>query len=369
MKKKTVLILGNSRLVVFGFRGELIRRLIKENYRVVVSFPNGPFGNGDFESKQFGCEFIESKIDRRGTNPFRDLKLLLQYIKLIHKVNPTVVLAYTVKCDIYGGIACRILRKDFYPNITGLGKGLAEGGLIEFITKLLYKLSIKNACCVFFQNNEDQKYFEKNIKYSKGIVLPGSGVNLASHPIIPYPEGSCTVFTFIGRIMQAKGIDQFISAASYLKGKYSDIVEFHVCGYCEENYMAVMKELDKKGIIKYHGLVNDTSPYEAISHCIVLPSFHPEGMSNVLLEGAAAARPLITTRNAGCQETVNDGLTGYLVKEKDSKDLIEKMEAFIKLPYSQKKQMGLKGREKMEKEFDRNLVVDMYIKEIERNAK
>ncbi|WP_137655287.1 glycosyltransferase family 4 protein, partial [Bifidobacterium moukalabense] len=362
-KPQTILILGNSRLVVFGFRGELIKRLIDEGYRVVVSFPNGPFGQGEQESKQYGCEFIETEVDRRGTNPLRDLSLLRQYIHLIRKIDPDLVFTYTVKCDVYGGIACRLFHKDHFPNITGLGKGLSEGGVITAVTKFLYRISTKKSCCVFFQNSSDKSYFDKNIEYKRGTVLPGSGVNLDDHMPLPYPDTTNIIFTFIGRVMRAKGIEQFIDAATFLKKKYHS-VEFHICGYCEEDYKSEMERLNAEGVIVYHGLVKDTTPYEEISHCIVLPSFHPEGVSNVLLEGAAAARPLITTDRPGCRETVDDGVSGYLVREKDSKDLIDKMEMFLDLSESQKKEMGRRGREKMEREFDRNIIVNAYLGEI-----
>ena len=125
----------------------------------------------------------------------------------------------------------------------------------------------------------------------------------------------------------------------------------------------IQKEQDE-GIIKYHGLVNNIMDYEEKSHCIVLPTFHPEGVSNVLLEAAACARPIITTNRSGCRETVDDGKTGYLIREKDSNDLIEKMKLFLELNNEERRNMGIKGRSKIEKEFDRQIVVENYIKEI-----
>ena len=82
---KKILFLGNSKLTVFGFRGELIEELIKQQYEVVTVFPNGPFGEGEEISKEYGCKYIQIDMDRRGTNPFGDLKLLKQYIDIIKK--------------------------------------------------------------------------------------------------------------------------------------------------------------------------------------------------------------------------------------------------------------------------------------------
>ena len=361
---KTILILGNSRLVVFGFRGELIQALVKQGYNVVVSFPNGPFGQGEEESKKYGCKFVETKIDRRGKNPLKDLLLLKKYISLIREYSPYAVLAFTVKCDIYGGIACRINDTTFIPNITGLGKALAEGGFVATITKFLYTIAVRKAKCVFFQNESDKKYFDDNIKYRSGIVLPGSGVNLNKFKVLPYPQDNKIVFTYIARVMKAKGIEEFITAAKYFK-QHSKKIEFHVCGYCEEDYKGIMKQLDDDGIIKYHGMVKDVIPYEKQSNCIVLPSFHPEGISNVLLEAAASGRPIITTDHPGCRETVTDKKTGFLVKPHDSQDLIKVMEIFVGLTKKEQEIMGVAGRKKMEKEFDREIVVNAYLRSLE----
>lgn len=363
--KKKVLILGNSHLVVFKFRGELIEELVKQNYDVYVCFPNGPFGDGEESAKKYGCHFIEIPMERRGTNPVKDLQLIKNYFLIIKKTKPDMVLAYTVKPDVYGGIVCRILQIPFMPNITGLGKGLDEKGLIQKITVFLYKLAVKKSSCVFFQNNNDKAFFDAaGIKYEKGIVLPGSGVNLEKFKPLPYPEKNEPVrFIYVARVMKAKGIEQYLDAAHEIKKMYPD-TEFHICGYCEEDYKKILAEKSRNKEIIYHGLVDDVQKYEESCHCVVLPSFHPEGISNVLLEGAACARPLITTDHAGCRETVTDRVTGYIVIQQDSMDLIDKMRKFIELPYDSKKRMGEEGRRKIEMEFDRKTVVDAYSKEI-----
>lgn len=178
---------------------------------------------------------------------------------------------------------------------------------------------------------------------------------------LKYPNDNIIRFIYIARIMKAKGIDEYLEAARYISKKYNN-VEFHVCGYCEENYQNIIEKEQKNNVIIYHGLVEDVIQYERNCHCVVLPSYHPEGISNVLLEAAALARPIITTNRIGCKETVDDGINGYLINEKNSKDLIDKMIKFMKLTYSEKKEMGLKGRKKVEKEFDRNVVINEYLK-------
>ncbi|MEL7660877.1 glycosyltransferase family 4 protein [Acetobacterium wieringae] len=366
-QNKKILILGNSHLVVFKFRGELIQELINIGHDVWVCFPNGPFGEGSETAKLYGCHFIKNHIDRRGTNPLKDFAIIKEYRTIIKQVKPDVVLAYTVKPDVYGGVVCRSLKVPFIPNITGLGKGLDQGGLVQRVTIALYKIAINKAQCVFFQNNSDKTFFDKNnIKYPKGRLIPGSGVNLEKFIPLPYPKDAEPIrFIYVARLMKAKGIEQFFDAAHIIKQKYPDI-EFHICGYCEEDYKEILEKKMKRHEVIYHGLVENVREYENNCHCVVLPSFHPEGISNVLLEGAACARPLITTDHAGCKETVIDGITGYIVKQRDSNDLVEKMIKFIELSNENREKMGLLGRKKIEKEFDRRIIVDAYLREIDK---
>lgn len=362
--KKRVLILGNSSLVVFGMRGELIQRLVKEGCDVIVSFPSGSIGKEENPYKEYGCTYVETAIDRRGTNLFRDTVLLKNYIKLLKKTKPDVVLTYTVKCSIYGGMACRLMKIPCIVNITGLGKGLAEGGLKQRLLIMLYKVAVKSAACVFFQNQSDRQFFvDHGIRYQKDGLLPGSGVNLEKYVPIPYPEDEKIVFTYIARVMKAKGIDEFLEAAKAIKQEYPN-TEFHICGFYEDDYKDIIEEAQKQGIVTYHGQVSDVRPFEAMSHCIVLPTYHPEGISNVLLEAAACARPIITTNRPGCKEVVDDGITGFLMKEKDSQDLIAKMKTFIAMKNPDREVMGQKARKKVEQEFDRQIVVEAYLTEI-----
>ncbi len=354
-------MLGNSKLVIFGFRGELIQKLIELGHEVYVSFPNGPFGEGEQISKEYGCHFIETEIDRRGKNPFKDLKILKAYKRMIKEIKPDYVLSYTVKCNVYGGMACAKYNVPFLPNITGLGKGLYEKGLVQIITKLLYKKAIKKAKCVFFQNESDLQFFKDN-KLLKGQyeLLPGSGVNLTKYQYCEMPNDDIVKFAFIGRLMKAKGIEEYLYAAKEVKKKYQN-VEFHICGYCEEDYKDEVEKLNNEGVIIYHGLVDNVIDYDKMCHCIVLPSFHPEGVSNVLLEAAATGRAVITTNHVGCKETVDDGITGFLVEKQNKYDLLNKISDFMKLDFESKEKMGQKAREKMESMFDRNIVVEKYL--------
>lgn len=360
---KKVVILSNHHAYTYNFRKEIIQRLIEEHYKVYVVLP---YGEKVELLKEMGCEFIDLPLDRRGMNPITDLKLLMNYHKIIKQIKPDAVLSYTVKPNIYGGIVCRLLNIPFFPNVTGLGSAVENDSLIQKVLVQMYRLAYKKASCIFFQNDENQQFFQKKrlaIKNSR--IIPGSGVNTQYFSLIPYPTDKEIEFVFISRIMKEKGIDQYLEAAEFIKSKYP-FTKFHVLGFCEEDYEKKLQELHDKGIIHYHGMQSDVRGFHKISHCTIHPTYYPEGMSNVLLESAASGRPVITTNRSGCREIVDEGINGYIVEQQNSQDLIEKIEEFIALSYEDKMKMGLAGRKKIEDEFDRQLVVDAYIEEVQK---
>lgn len=356
-----VLFLVNHDVVIYNFRLELVERLLAEGHRVAIS---SPYGERIEDLKALGCEYHEIDMSRHGMNPVKEIALIRQYKKLVREVVPDIVFAYTIKPNIYGAIACKTTKIPFVSNITGLGTAVENGGILQRITVGLYKYAFTKIRKVFFQNSENRQFFiDHKIAVGKHDLLPGSGVNLQRFVPLEYPSADKTEFAFISRIMKEKGIDQYLEAAEYIRKKYPDTV-FHVCGFCEQAYEERLRELHDRGIIVYHGMLRDIKPLLCHIHCTVHPTYYPEGISNVLLESSACARPIITTNRSGCREVIDDGVNGYVVREKDSIDLIEKIEKFLNLDQNQKKKMGSKGREKVEKFFDRNIVVDKYMAEV-----
>lgn len=358
-----VLVLSNFGMGLYKFRKELLQELIKQGHEVFVSLPNDEYIP---LLKNLGCEYIESKVDRRGTNPLSDMKLLLSYIKIINKIKPNIVLTYTIKPNVYGGIACRITKTPYLPNITGLGTAVENEGLMQKITLNLYKIALKNAECIFFQNEPNRQFFiDRGIIKNKSKVIPGSGVNLEQHPYEEYPSDKENIrLLFIGRIMKAKGIDELLEAARQIKVSIKN-VEFHLVGFCEEGYSEELRELNDSGIIHYHGQQDDVHKFIKDSHATILPSYH-EGTSNVLLESASTGRPILASNVTGCKETFDDGVSGIGFEVKSVKALISAIQQFLALPHENKKQMGIAGRKKMEQEYDRKIVINAYLEQISR---
>ena len=356
--QKTILILVNKQTTIVNFRLEVVAALVKAGYNVVVSVPDGDRVS---EIEAVGASIIPTPMDKESTDPIKDFFLMLNYFKMIKKVKADVVLTYTIKPNVYGGMAAALRGVPYVANITGLGTALEGKGALHKLAVLLYKVGFCRISKVFFQNKENREFFEKhNIAIKKHDSLPGSGVNLEKFHLLDYPSEQTIEFAFISRIRKEKGIEQYIDSARAVQAKYPN-TRFHVCGFGDEYYENRMNQLHNEGVITYHGLMNDVRVMLKDVHCVIHPTYYPEGMSNVLLESAASGRAIISTDRAGCREAIDDGINGYIVREKDSADLIDKVEKFINLSYEEKKNMGLCGREKVAREFDRNIVVNRYL--------
>lgn len=360
---KRILVLANNDVGMYRFRKDLLAALLGAGHEVYISLPDGGFIS---ELVQLGCRFIDTPIERRGMNPIHDSKLFHQYRAILKEVKPDLVLTYTIKPNIYGGLACRMAHIPYAVNITGLGSAIENGGWLKKFVLALYKPALKGARVIFFENtgNRDTLAATGVVPKGRDVVLSGAGVNLEDYPYQSYPQEGAVRFLFVGRIMREKGVDELFAAAKRMKQEYGDGVEFHIVGSFEEGYKPLMDELEKAGVVKYHGYQSDMKRFYAMASCVVLPSYH-EGMSNVLLEAAASGRPLITSDIPGCREAVEDGNSGYLCPAKDADALYEAMRRFVEMPESWRGKMGRRGRERMEQRFSKTAVVAETIKHLE----
>ncbi len=340
-----ILILANHSGGLYDFRKDLIAEL-KTHASVTVAVPHNDRWD---ELLHLADRVIELPIDRRGMNPLHDGKLFSQYRAILGEIKPDLVLTYTIKPNIYGGLACRMAHIPYAVNITGLGSAIENGGWLKKFVLALYRPALKGARVVFFENagNRDTLAATGVVPKGRDVVLHGAGVNLEDYPCQPYPQAGPVRFLFVGRVMHEKGVDELFAAAKRMKQQYGEQVEFHMVGSFEEAYKPVMDQLEQAGVVKYHGYQSDMKPFYAMAGCVVLPSYH-EGMSNVLLEAAASGRPLITSDIPGCREAVENGVSGYLCPAKDADALYEAMRRFAALSVEQHSQMGRCGRERME---------------------
>lgn len=360
-----VTIVANTAWSIVNFRTKLVNSLSQDGYRVVAIAPEDEYTNS------IQCEYIPIKLNRMGLNPFDDMRLFFKLKKAYQQLKPFAVLHFTSKVNIYGALAARKLNICCINNISGLGSAFIGGGLIARIQQLLYRFALRYADVVFFQNADDADYFfrRKIARPEQSTILPGSGVDVDRFSPQPQEKSVSFIFLMISRLIKDKGIYEYVEAAEKIKGKYPD-TEFRIVGFLDNSNPSAIKEeeLDswiEKGIVVFLGRMDDVREAIAASECVVLPSYR-EGTPRTLLEAASMAKPIITTDVAGCRQVVDNGKNGFLCRVQNSEDLAHKMEKLMLLSEPARKNMGLKGREKMKSEFDESIVIKKYLEVLKR---
>lgn len=365
-----VLILSNYSNGLILFRKEILETFVNKGWETLVSVP---IDENCSKISDIGCRLCPVELERRGMNPIKDSKLLLQYFNLIKKEKPDVVLTYTIKPNLYGGLACRIHKVPYLMNITGLGTSLENPGILEKILLFLYRFVAKKANCVFFQNESNREFMkQRKIAVNNSCLLPGSGVNLKEHPKEEYPtEENGIHFLAVLRVMKDKGIAEYLEVAERIKKEYSNVY-FHLAGAYEEEtrqeYEPWIQRLEQQGILQYYGLIDYVPKLMAKSHVIVHPSYH-EGLSNVLLEAAACGRPVLASDVPGCRETLQNKVSGILFEARNSDSLWKAMQEILSYSKENREQMGIEGRGYVEKYFDRKHIIETYLTEMEKALK
>lgn len=352
-----ILILTNHSYMLYRFRLELIQALRQEHEVVLVM----PFVGHEEDFQAMGLRCIETKLDRRSINPFKDFSLLRRYRKILKQEQPDLVLTYSIKPNLYGGLACAMRKIPYCTHIQGLGTAFQRRGL-AFLVGRLYKLALKRSRVAFFENRFNADIFlqKKLLPAHKLCVLPGAGVNVTEYPYYPHKKQSPIRFLFVGRFMREKGVDELFAAMERLQETHPHEAVLDLVGFFEDAYREKVDALTRKGLAVFHGFQTDPRPFYKQADCVILPSYH-EGMSNVLLEAAAMGCPLITSDIPGCREAVNDGESGYLCHVQDADSLYEAMRRILELSPEALAQMGRKGAEKIRQEFDRAQVVQATV--------
>lgn len=362
LKKKVVIALNTAWNLV-NFRAGLILALVKAGYDVVAVAPVDDYAA---RLDSLGCRFAPLPMDNKGTHPGRDLLLLWRFFWLLRRERPAVFLGYTVKPNVYGSLAAQLLGIPVVNNIAGLGAVFIKGGWLARFVRGLYRLALSRSAKVFFQNDDDLRLFVEGglVRAVQTDRVPGSGVDLSRFAPQPMPDKRRIRFLLIARLLWDKGIGEYVEAARILKRRGVN-AEFCVLGFLDvQNPTAVSRtQMDgwvTEGLVNYLGVADDVRPFIAESDCVVLPSYR-EGTPRTLLEAAAMGRPIVTTDAVGCREVVDDGVNGFLCRLRDAIDLAEKLEQLVKLTPEARHEMGRKGREKIEREFDEKIVIAKYL--------
>ncbi|PHR84388.1 MAG: glycosyl transferase family 1 [Colwellia sp.] len=364
----SIAISSNTSWYLYNFRKNTIFSLIEQGYKVIAIAPKDEYST---KLSELGCEFIHIDIDQGGTNPVRDIKTFSDFYRIYKMKNIDVVLNFTPKNNIYSTLAAHFNGVKSINNIAGLGILFINENITSKIARFLYKISQSKASKLFFQNEEDRALFlEKKITTSVATDrLPGSGVDLGRFILSPALDDGTVRFLLIARMLYDKGINQYVEAARVLREKYRNKVEFQLLGFLDVDNPSAVSKSDMQawvdeGIVNYLGISDSVEQDIAKVDCMVLPSYYREGVPKSLLEAGAMGKPIVTTDNIGCRETVDSGINGFLCEPRSSESLIEKLTLIIEMTHSERLSMGEKSRLKIESEFDEKIVINKYLEAV-----
>ncbi len=362
----SILIISNSSSGLYEFRNEVVEDLLSD-HEVFISLPDE-----DSYTKiltEEGCHIFHTPFNRRGMNPISDVLLMFRYIRLIRMIKPNMVFTYTIKPNIYGGMACRLTHTNYATNITGLGTAIQGGGILSKVLIRMYRIALNKAKAVFYQNEYNMEFMlgQRVSGQEQSILLPGSGVNTIKHSYKPYPSEDKGVRVLaVLRIMKDKGIEEFLYAADRICDEFD--AHFVLAGGYEDDarqeYEPQVQRLVEAGKLEYVGFCDRIDELYERSHILIHPSYH-EGLSNVCLEAAACGRLVLTTDVPGCRETVIPRETGLLFKSKDKNAAYNALVEILSISSSEREHMGRQGRKYVEENFNRESVVRIYREVVE----
>ncbi|WP_299493838.1 glycosyltransferase family 4 protein [uncultured Shewanella sp.] len=364
-----IVISANTSWYLYNFRKNTILSLIDKGHKVTAISPKDSYSS---MLEELGAQHIDIDIDQGGTNPLKDIKTYIDFFRIYRSGQYDIVLNFTPKNNIYSTMAAKLNGLKVINNIAGLGVLFINENITAKVARVLYKFSQRKADKIFFQNEDDRTLFIKHKLTTLSVTerLPGSGVDLKRFIVSPAKDDGVVRFLLIARMLYDKGIGHYIEAARELKKCYGDKIEFYLLGFLDVDNPSSVSQVEMEswvaeGIVNYLGASDTVEAEIAKSDCMVLPSFYREGVPKSLLEAGAMGKPIVTTDNVGCRETVDHDINGYLCEIKSTSSLIVQLDKIIKLTHNERIDMGIKSRLKIKNEFDENIVINKYINAVD----
>ncbi len=368
LKGKKIAVIENGLISTYTMREGLMLRLLKEGCKVYIITHTNKFLP---QVEKMGLKVLN--VGSGNMNPFKVARYIYNLRRALKKIKPDVCLTFSIRPAIWGNLITRQLHIPTITNITGVGPLFISKTFVYRTARSLYRNALSKTKKVFFQNEDDMNLFleRKFVKPAVAERVPGSGVDYHKFKprISKEKDPETFIFLFIGRLIKDKGIFEYINAARSTRKKFP-LTIFNVIGpFWTQNLrqntitQSQLQHWIEEGVIDYLGEKRDVRKFIAEADCVVLPSYR-EGTSNILLEAGSMEKPVITTNTTGCKEIVDDGVTGLLCNVKDDIDLTEKMEEMILFTEEKRNSMGKMARQKIIKEYDKQIVIDAYLKAI-----
>ncbi|MCL7939437.1 glycosyltransferase family 4 protein [Halomonas sp. ATCH28] len=363
--KDVVVLVSNTSWYLYNFRRGTILALFDAGYRVIGLAPQDDYAARLVE--ELGIEHMALPMEGKSTRLVGEGKSLLALAGTLRRLKPAFVFNFTVKANIYSGLACRALGIPYANNVSGLGTAFLHDNWLFRRVRALYGFVNRGARRVFFQNQEDHDLFQSHglLKNTPTTVLPGSGMDTTRFAFSPLPgvgtEGGPFTFVMIARLLGDKGVREYVQAAEQVRAHHPETRFMLIGPHSASNRTAItedeVREWQAAGVIDYLGEQGDVRPFIEQAQVLVLPSYR-EGMPRTVLEAAAMGRPAIVSDVPGCRHAVEPGKTGWLCEVKSADSLAERMRACIEMPSEQLQQAGTAARQRIEDEFDERIVVE-----------
>lgn len=362
-----ILFCDNSLRAFWNFRGEVAKHFHKKGAEICLAVPENSFTTKDAECLPKYLKVYALRMNRNGSNPIDDIIFFHRLKDLFKSLHPDLIFTYTIKPNIYGSIAAHQLKIPVIAMVAGLGYVFSENSLKHRIGRFLYRLGLKKADKVIVLNESNKRtLLSGGYVDNKDLIVfrCGEGINLSQYTF--YRDQYDNVkFLMVARVLYDKGYQEFVDAAQIVKRRYPN-AEFELLGpLAEDSPMGVPYEVIRQhqeaGYISYLGETRDVTKYIKRNGTVsVLASKYLEGLNRSLMEACAMGRICITTEIAGCKEIVDDSVNGYLVKPHDAQELAEAMIRVIELTPAERRAMGTASRQKAEREFGVERVIDKY---------
>lgn len=367
--RPALLLVANQAWNLVNYREGLIRALQDHGFKIMACAPAD--AASEARLREWGARFTPIPLAAKSLSPIGEARTLMSLARIVHRERPAAVLSWTIKANLWAGLAAGLSRVPAFPNISGLGYTHERGGVLRSLSYVLYRLCLASAPTVFFQNQDDLDTLvsSRAIDRERACLLPGSGVDLDRFrpPSTGRPE--VRRYLLSARLLASKGVREFVAAARAIRTRRIDL-RFTLLGFADAAAKDVitreeLEQWDREGVIEYIPAVADVRPYLAASEAVVLPSYYREGLSRALLEAAAMGRPIITTDRPGCRETIEPGVTGELCRPRDVTSLAEAIERVAARSADEWMNMSLAARRRAERLFSERRVVGSYLDALE----
>jgi len=313
-----------------------------------------------------GLRFIPLRLQRRSMAPHWELASIWELFHLYQRERPDLVHHVTIKPVLYGSIAAKAARIPLVINaIPGLGYMFLGSGwhgrLRQQMALAAYRVALSGQQTrVIFQNPDDRALFVSRsvVPINRTVLIRGSGVDVSQ--FVPSPEqAGLPIVLLASRLLWDKGVGELVEASRHLKkdGIACRVVLVGVPdpGNPKAIPVSLLEHWQAEGVVEWWGLRNDMPEVLKASSIVVLPSYR-EGIPKILLEAAAAGRPIVTTDTPGCREVVCHGENGLLVPPYDSKALAQALQRLLQDPVL-RAQMGMRSRTIATSEFSKAQII------------